>query len=82
MPLLIDRLCEEFGYRPEEAWHRWWTLPAGFLERVLEARAYRRTKAAYESAPDAAHQPTGPLANLVRAIEFDLVSAAIKTDHV
>lgn len=76
----IGRLCEEFGYKPEEAIAAWRQAPVGFLEQVIEARAYMRTKAAcdaYDEDPKALKRPNGPLAELVRAIEFEDAQACL-----
>lgn len=69
---LISRLCEEFGYRPEQALWAHQTAPDGFLEQVLEARAYAATKAAIDRATTRKQQPTGRLADLVREIDLEL----------
>ncbi len=65
-------MCEEFPYTPEQALAAWERAPEGFLEQVMEARAYARTKAACDAATSRKERPTGPLADLVTDIEFAL----------
>ena len=77
---LISRLCEEFGYTPEQAVRAWQRAPEGFLEQVMEARAYARTKAACDAARTRKERPTGPLADLVTAIEFELAQEEMETE--
>lgn len=53
-------------------------LPAGFLEELIEGRAYARYKAMLDAAdsPQAfAALPDGPLMDLVKAITADLAHA-------
>jgi len=72
VPYLVGRLCEEFGYHPEQALHAWQRAPEGFLEQVMEMRAYARTKGACDHAVSRKSRPTGKLADLVTEIEFEL----------
>lgn len=81
MVFIISRLCEEFGYRPEEAWRAWRTAPEGFLEQVMEARAYAATKAAQDRATTRKEQPTGATADLVREIELELAQDDLAMEH-
>lgn len=81
MVYIISRLCEEFGYRPEDAVRAWRAAPEGFLEQVMEARAYAATKAAQDRATSKKEQPTGPTADLVRTIELELVQEDLDTEH-
>ena len=73
-------MCEEFGdILPSEALRELDRVPVGFVEDVMEARAYARAKAVYESATTAtavAALPSSPLITLVREIEFALVQEA------
>ena len=81
MVFLISRLCEEFGYYPEQALLAHQTAPDGFLEQVLEARGYAATKAAIDRAPTRKQQPTGRLADLVREIEMELAHEELDATH-
>jgi hypothetical protein len=68
-------LCEEFACLPSEAYREWLRQPVGFLEDVIEARAYRQAKAMTDAAdtPDAAKRlPQTPLFKLVQEIDRDL----------
>lgn len=73
----LARLCEEFQCVPSVAFREWWTAPAGLLEDLIEMRQYARTKAQIDHATDRKHQPEGALADLVRAIDFELAQQAI-----
>ena len=57
---------------PSEALKEYERLPAGLLEDVIEARAYRLTKAACDRAHSIMDRPTGAIADLVTQIEFAL----------
>jgi len=48
--------------------------PYGYIERLMEMSAYANTKQALDDAPDGTHKPTGYYADLVTAIEFELVA--------
>ena len=76
---LVSRLCEEFGYTPVAAVRAWYGAPAGFLEQVIEARAYAKTKALCDAATSRKERPTGPMAELVTAIEFELAHEELGT---
>lgn len=80
MPLAywIGRVCEEFRLPPSAAYHEWMRAPCGFIEDVIEARGYARTKAAMDAATSRKAQPTGPLADRVREIEFELAQEEIE----
>lgn len=70
-------LCEEFGCLPSEAFREWLRSPVGFLEDVIETRAYRQAKAMTDAAdtPEAAKRlPTTPLFRLVQEIDRDLAA--------
>lgn len=71
----IGRLCEEFHCLPSEAYREWRRVPAGFLEEILEGRAYRAAKRVYDRAATAADVPDDPMIDLVKAIEFELQRA-------
>ena len=81
MVFLVSRLCEEFGYRPEEAYRAWRSAPDGFLEQVLEARAYAATKAAIDRAATRKEQPCGQLADLVRQIDLEIAQAEMSAQE-
>lgn len=68
---LLGRLCEEFHCLPSAAWREWQALPAGFLETILEFRAYARAKAAYDARGQKTYEP--PLTDLVLEHDFALV---------
>lgn len=78
---LISRLCEEFGYHPEQALRAHQQAPDGFLEQVLEARAYAATKAAIDRAATRKEQPRGRLADLVREIDMELAQEALHAEE-
>lgn len=71
MQLWVSRMCEAFSCLPSEIERERLRLPAGFLESVLETRAYERAHAAYEANPKAANK-TG-LLKLAEVITFELV---------
>ena len=73
----IGRLCEEFGCLPSAAYREWLACPVGFLEEVIDARAYAKTKAQVDASTKRSEQPHGPLADLVRQIEFGLAQQEI-----
>lgn len=74
MPLVfwIGRICEEFACTPSVALRELEVLPDGFIEQLIEARAYAATKRACDAATSRKERPTGPLADLVTEIEFAL----------
>lgn len=65
-------LCEAFHCLPSQAREELDTDPDRTALRVLELRAYARTKAALAAAKTKAERPTGPMADLVEEIEVDL----------
>ncbi len=69
----IGRLCEEFHCLPSEAWEEMRRHPDGWLETLIEARAYTRAKAVVDSAKKPEDIPREPIYGLVREIEFALV---------
>jgi hypothetical protein len=65
---------------PSTALREWQRLPVGLLEDVIEARAYARLKAAYDSATTPAARsalPATPLLDLVKVITFERAQAEI-----
>lgn len=72
---MIGRLCEEFHCLPSQAWREWQRVPAGFLETVIEMREFAKVKQAYDANPAGV---AGPLADLVRAFDFERAAALIE----
>lgn len=71
----IGRLSEEFGgMRCSDVLDELERLPVGFMERVIEYRAYANTKVRYE-ASQKEYEP--PLLTLVKVIEAELVQEEI-----
>jgi hypothetical protein len=70
LEFIIGRICEEFHCLPSAAWREWRNLPAGFLETILDDRAYARAKATYD-AKGQRYEP--PLTDLVTEHDFALV---------
>jgi hypothetical protein len=67
-------LSEEFGGAlPSAIWAEVLRLPAGFLEQLIEYRAYAAAKQVYAQNPKA----EGGLVDLVKVIEFELAQEAI-----
>lgn len=75
MEFFLGRLCEEFHCLPSEAFREWLQAPVGFLEEIIESRAYARAKDLYDHARSAKDLPQSPLIDLVKEIEFALVQA-------
>lgn len=71
----LGRLCEEFHCLPSVAYREWLEAPAGLLETIIEYRAYRQAKAAFETSPKTAGD--SPLVQLAKEITFDLVQEEI-----
>jgi hypothetical protein len=73
-------LCEAFpGRFPTEVLAERDRLPEGFLEDLLEARAYERAFWIYRANPKA----TGEMVQQVQRIEFELVQADLTdAEHV
>lgn len=79
MPLAywLGRLCEEFpALTPTRAYREWMTVPVGWFEEIIEARAYARAKQQYDTAKSKSDLPDTPMVQLVAAIEFTLAQAA------
>lgn len=71
-------MCEEFpGITPSQLMREWARLPVGFLERVLEARAYAATKGVCDAATDPTQWPSTPMTDLVKQITFDVAQKEI-----
>lgn len=82
----IGRFCEEFpAYGPEEAYLAWQRLPVGFLEEIIEGRAYAAAKAALDRAGDAEGKRNvmrdWPLAGLAWEIEMNITAARQAAAH-
>lgn len=77
----MERVCEEFGCLPSHSIREWQTLPAGWLDEILEIRAFRRAVEAYrraEQMDEGAEKNrilAHPLVQMVREIEFAPVVA-------
>lgn len=71
----LDLICEAFGCTPSVAWRELTAGPHGLVWEVIEARAYRNTKARIEAAKSEAETPTGPMADLVMEIAAELWQA-------
>jgi hypothetical protein len=75
-------LCEAFpGRFPTEIWREVLRLPAGLLDEVLEAKAYREAKAmtdAAETTEARQRLPQTPLFALARTIEMALAREALE----
>lgn len=84
MSVLIGRLCEEFSCTPSVAMREWLNAPCGFLEEILEARAYMAAKVAVDEADRAgskAARPDGPMVDLVQQIEAHLHQARMEASE-
>lgn len=78
----IGRICEEFHCLPSEAWREWQLTPVGWIERVMEARAYAATKRLRDAAKDEKHMPTGPMSDRVKQIQFAIVREEIAANQL
>jgi hypothetical protein len=75
--LWVGRLCDEFpGRLPSELLAEWQRLPAGFLDEVMEARAFVRTKTLLEAAPEPDKVPETPMLQIVK----DVIEAVADED--
>ena len=75
----IGRLCEEFCCLPSQAYREWRRCPAGFLEQIVEFRAYARAKGRYDAASTAEAQKAlfgDDLVQLVKTLDFELAQEA------
>jgi len=66
---VVGRICQEFHCLPSAAWREYLSLPAGFLETIIDYRNYAWAKAQY----DAKGQRTSELTDLVIEHDFMLV---------
>jgi len=75
----IGRLCEEFSCVPTAAYREWLRCPAGFLEQIVEFRAYARAKARYDAATSSEAQKAligDDMVQVVKQIDFELAREA------
>lgn len=73
--LTVSNFCEEFDLSPTEARHELENDPDRLGQRIIRVRQYIRTKEAIDAADkpkSGLKPPTGALAGLARAIEFEL----------
>lgn len=68
----IGRLCEEFHCLPSEAFREWLTVPADFLEHVIEARHFAKAKATFDAAEKPSDLPKSEAIDLVKMIELEV----------
>jgi hypothetical protein len=81
LEFILGRICESFHCLPSAAWREWRNLPVGFMETILDYRAYARAKATYDARGQTSHDP--PLMDLVMEHDFFLVNEARRPDgHV
>ena len=73
----IGRLCEEFHCLPSAAFREWLRAPAGFLEEVIEIRAYAEAKRIYDAAENKQQIPKGPIFDMVKRIDLELAKEAL-----
>ncbi len=52
LSLWVSRMCEAFSCLPSEIEAEWQRLPVGFLEDIVESRAYERAYSFYKANPD------------------------------
>ena len=76
----IGRICEEFHCLPSEAMREWRTSPAGFLEDVMEARAYAQAWAMVDGAKSAKDIPSSPLTDLAITIRRELAEDELRDE--
>lgn len=73
----MDLFCEAFpGRLPSEIWAETQRLPAGYLARLLEVRAYRKAKGMVDAVDGEEAEkrlPRTPLIRLVKAITEELM---------
>lgn len=70
-------MCQEFDLTPSAVLAEEARLPVGLLERIVEARGYAATKAAYDADPKVAERDRSPLMAHVVEITFGLVQDEI-----
>lgn len=66
---IISLLCEAFNCPPDVAIRQ----PLELSFRIIELRAYARTKAAVDAADSDKQMPKGPMADLVFAVEHEML---------
>ena len=73
-------MCESFpGRLPTEIWQETQRLPIGFLDDVVEARAYMSAYRIYKNAKSKADLPTdAPMVDLVRDVTFAIAADELK----
>jgi hypothetical protein len=71
---LVSRVCESFSCTPPVAEELLETDPEMVLD-ILQLRAYAETKQALDRAQDEKQAPKGEMADLVMAIEYELMQA-------
>jgi hypothetical protein len=85
LSLWIGHLSEQLGCLPSEAYAEWQRWPFGFLEEVIEARAYAQAHRAIDGVTEKkARQQikaTYPLAATVEQLELELRNDARKSGH-
>lgn len=81
MALQVSYYCEALSLSPTQFLHERAELPVGFMDEVLEARAYARAKADVDRCFAAKQKaPETRLHELVQEIEFDLVRTRMRSD--
>lgn len=66
--LWIGRYCEAFGCVPSAAYAEWLRSPVGFLDEILEARAFTQAKSLVDRARDDKDLPDHPMIQLVKDV--------------
>lgn len=78
----VGQLAEAFHCLPSEAWREYLRMPAGWLEDIIEGRAYVQAKAAYDAADTAEARKRLPMTPLVALAEvFDFEGAEEELAH-
>lgn len=78
--LWIWQLCEAFpGALPTELYREWQRLPPGFLEELLEVRAFASAVQAYQAnGGKLENLPPSRLLTMVQEIEFEEAERAMR----
>jgi len=79
----LNRICEEYHCRPSEAWQEWVEAPVGWLEELIEARAYMAAKATYDRLSDydaqaRARVMSQPIMQLVKDVDLGIAQAELE----
>lgn len=75
---MVILACDEFGYKPDEARRTIEQAPPGYIESLIEMRAYARAYSTYQQANgDMSKLPASKLFQLVREIHIDVAQAAV-----